>query len=97
MSPSGGGQTPQQSNNPSEGNKMRRTFSVMSTNREEKFKEVEVKYDSFVNKIQNNQALQLNRGFMKRPTSGKYYSTPQVYCYFRENINATKTFAHIFE
>ena len=89
MSPSGGGQTPQQSNNPSEGNKMRRTFSVMSTNREEKFKEVEVKYDSFVNKIQNNQALQLNRGFMKRPTSGKYYFTPQVYCYCGENMNAT--------
>ena len=31
----------------------------------------EEKIDSFTQKIQNNQALQLNRGFMKRPTSGE--------------------------
>ena len=31
----------------------------------------QTKEDSFTAKIQNNQALQLNRGFMKRPTSGK--------------------------
>ena len=53
---------------------MRRTFSVMSTNKpvdEEPIRRQQQE-DSFTQKIQNNQALQLNRGFMKRPTSGTF-------------------------
>lgn len=51
------------------GGNMRRTFSVMSTNKSSADIEKNENYDSFVEKNQNNQGLLLNRGFMKRPTS----------------------------
>ena len=60
---------------------MRRTFSVMSTNKtteEEQPIRRQNQPDSFTQKIQNNQALQLNRGFMKRPTSGTFFSKGQL-------------------
>ena len=55
------------------GGNMRRTFSVMSTNKSSADIEKNENYDSFVEKNQNNQGLLLNRGFMKRPTSGFIY------------------------
>ena len=63
---------------------MRRTFSVMSTAKNNDDKDEN--YDSFTQKIQNNQALQLNRGFMKRPTSGS------LTCYFRTSYTNDSTY-----